>query len=323
MAATKKKRKTKTKPTVMVTGAAGALARQVIRQLRDKVNIVAVDFRRRVRIDSNTPSYQGDPTRREFEDVFRQHDIAGVIHLGRMESDELTPERRYNANVLGTQRLFRLCSQYGVKQIVVMSTFYVYGASPYNPALLAEDAPLKASGLTMDLIDSVELENLAAVALWKHPELHLTVLRPCHIAGPRVRNTMSRLLDRPLAPALVGFSPMMQFIHIDDMARAIVAAFVQNHPGIYNVAPAQWMAFTDVLRESGCAVFPVPSIPPAVPSLITRILRGQPFPRYLINYLKYPVLIDGSHFEETFDFTCKRDLDDILSHYRRRKSAPA
>ncbi|MFK8013970.1 MAG: NAD-dependent epimerase/dehydratase family protein [Gammaproteobacteria bacterium] len=307
------------KPTVMVTGAAGALARQVIRRLRERVNIVAVDFRRRVRIDSKTPTYQGDPTRRDFEDVFRNHDISAVIHLGRMESDEMNAERRYNANVLGTQRLFRLCSQYGVQQIIVMSTFYVYGASPYNPALLGEDAPLKASGLTMDLIDSVELENLAAVALWKHPELHLTVLRPCHIAGPRVRNTMSTLLDRQIAPVLAGFSPMMQFIHVSDMARAIVMSFEQNNPGIYNVAPSEWLSYQDALRACGCAGVPVPSIPPAVPALISRLLRGRAFPRYLINYLKYPVLIDGSHFNEVFGFECEQRLDDILAYYRQRK----
>ena len=311
------------KPTMMVTGAAGSLARQVIRRLREHVNIVAVDFRRRVRIDSKTPTYQGDPTRRDFEDVFRNHDISAVIHLGRMESDEMNAERRYNANVLGTQRLFRLCSQYGVKQIIVMSTFYVYGASPYNPALLGEDAPLKASGLTMDLIDSVELENLAAVALWKHPELHLTVLRPCHIAGPRVRNTMSTLLDRAVAPVLAGFSPMMQFMHVEDMARAIVMSFEQNKPGIYNVAPSEWLGYQDVLQRCGCMGLPVPSIPPAVPALISRLLRWRAFPRYLINYLKYPVLIDGAHFNEVFGFECEHRLDDILAYYRQRKHPTA
>ena len=304
----------------MVTGAAGSLARQVIRSLRGQVNIVAVDFRRRVRIDAKTPSYQCVPTRREFEDIFRNHDISAVIHLGRMESDELTAERRYNANVLGTQRLFQLCSQYGVQQVIVMSTFYVYGASPYNPALLGEDAPLKASGLTMELVDSVELENLAAVALWKHPELHLTLLRPCHIAGPRVRNTMSTLLDRPVAPVLAGFTPMMQFIHVEDMARAIVVSFTQNKPGIYNVAPSEWLGYQDVLKRCGCRGLPVPSIPPVVPALISRLMRWRAFPRYLINYLKYPVLIDGAHFNEVFGFECEHRLDDLLDYYRKRKN---
>ncbi|MEO1576730.1 MAG: NAD-dependent epimerase, partial [Pseudomonadota bacterium] len=104
--------------------------------------------------------------------------------------------------------------------------------------------------------------------------------------------------------------------------RAVVSAYTQNKPGIYNVAPDQWMAYQDVLRACGCASLPVPSIPPAVPSVISRLLRWRAFPRYLVNYLKYPVLIDGGHFERTFGFQHERSLDDVLSYYRQRKNTP-
>lgn len=147
-----------------------------------------------------------------------------MIHLGRLIASQETRMRRYNANVLGTQKLFELSHKYGVKQVTVMSTFHVYGAIAYNPALIDEDAPLKAAELTMDLVDSVELENLANIYLWKYPDIHITVLRPCNIVGPGVRNTISLLLSSKYAPVLAGFSPMMQFIHIDDMADAIVVA---------------------------------------------------------------------------------------------------
>src|SRR3546814_3516962 len=56
-------------------------------------------------------------------------------------SSDLT--RRYNANVLGSKKLFELCRKYGVGQVLVHSTYFVYGASAFNPALLDEDAPLK------------------------------------------------------------------------------------------------------------------------------------------------------------------------------------
>lgn len=305
--------------TVMVTGAAGSLARQVIKELKKKYDIVAVDFRRQPKFDDSIPSYAGDVNKRQFEDIFRTHTIDGVIHLGRMESDETTPERRYNANVLGTQRLLRLCVDYGVQRVVVLSTFFVYGASPYNPALLDEAAPLKAVGLTKDLVDSVELENLANVFLWKHPELNMTILRPCHIAGPKVKNTMSLLLSRPVAPVLAGFSPMMQFVHLNDMARAIELAFVKNVPGIYNVAPNEWLDYAAVIEASGCKPFYIPSVPPIVPRTISRLMRWKAFPAFLINYFKYSVIIDGSRFERTFSFKPEYALEEILDHYRTVK----
>ncbi len=305
---------------VMVTGAAGALARRVIQRLQDDYPIVAVDFRKKPRLRGVLSAVQGDLNKRDFEDLFRRHDIGAVLHLGRMESDESTPERRYNANVLGTQRLFRLCESYGVGQVIVLSTYFVYGASPYNPALLTEEAPLKASGITMDLVDSVELENLSNVWLWRHPEMHLTVLRPCNIVGPKVQNGMSHLLGADVAPALAGFSPLMQFVHVDDMARAIELAFRKNVPGIYNVAPNEWLPYQDALSRSGCRRLPLPSIPPLVPKAISRMMRWRSFPGYLINFFKYPVLIDGTRFAQTFDFDCEHSLDDILAYYRRRKT---
>ncbi|MFK8028696.1 MAG: NAD-dependent epimerase/dehydratase family protein [Gammaproteobacteria bacterium] len=317
--ASKSSKDNKKKATVLVTGAAGSLARQVIKGLRKKYNIVAVDFRRQPKFDDSIPSYAGDMNKRQFEDIFRKHEIDGVIHLGRMESNETTPERRYNANVLGTQRLLNLCVDYKIQRVVVLSTFFVYGASPYNPALLNESAPLKAVGLTKDLVDSVELENLANVFLWKHPDLNMTILRPCHIAGPKVKNSMSLLLSRPVSPVLAGFSPMMQFVHLNDMARAIELAFAKNVPGIYNIAPKEWMDYGAVLEAAGCRPFYIPSIPPAVPKLISRLMRWKAFPAFLIDYFKYSVVIDGSLFEDTFDYQPEYSLEDILGHYRTVK----
>jgi UDP-glucose 4-epimerase len=309
------------KPQILVTGAAGALARQVIRRLKSERGIVAVDFRREAKLGPGIPSYRVDFTKRSFEDVFRKHAIEGVIHLGRIGAEELGRESRYNANVLGSQKLFELAHKYGARQLLVLSTFFVYGASPYNPALLDETAPLKASGLSMDLIDSVELENLATLYLWKHPDLHVTVLRPCHIAGPAVRNSMSLLLSQLLAPVLLGFSPMMQFIHVEDMAEAIVLAFRSNRPGIYNVAPADWVPYQEALAECGCVRVPLPSLPPALPRQIASLLGWKMFPSFLVDFFRYPVIIDGRNFAGTFGWEPRHSLRDIFAYYRRRKAA--
>ena len=190
------------KKTVLVTGAAGSLAKRVISRLHLKWNVVVVDFRRKVETDAGIPSYCVETHKRGFEDIFRNHKIDAVVHIGRMFAHESNRMRRYNANVLGTRKLLELCKKYGVGQVLIHSTYYVYGADPYNPALIDEEVPLKASEITQDLVDSVELENLANIYLWKHPELNITILRPCNILGPGVRNTMSVLLSPRVAPGL-------------------------------------------------------------------------------------------------------------------------
>ncbi len=307
------------KPEILITGAGGSLAQEVIDRLKERYHVVLVDFRRRVQIDEGMSSYRVEYNKRGFEDIFRKHDIEAVIHLGRMGLYESTHRNRYNHNVLGTQRLLDLCHKYDVHQVIVLSTYFVYGASPYNPALLTEEYPLKASELTMDLVDSVELENLANIYLWKYPELNITILRPCNIAGPGVLNSMSLLLSNSFAPVLVGFSPMMQFIHVEDMADAIVLAFEKNVPGVYNVANDDWVSYQESVLQCGCKRIFIPSVPEGLPKRISKSLGWKGWPAYLINYYKYPVIIDGSLFRDTFGFKPRRSLQDIFAHYREKK----
>ncbi|MBD3656196.1 SDR family oxidoreductase [Marinobacter sp.] len=308
------------RPNILITGAAGALAQQVINRLRETCDLVAVDFREQVYLGDDIPSYCIDFNKRVFEDLFRRYKFDGVIHLGRINSSQLTRMRRYNANVLGTQKLLDLSHKYGIRRVLVLSTYHVYGAIAYNPALIDEEAPLKGANLSMDLLDSVELENLANIYLWRYPELNITILRPCNIVGPGVRNSISTLLGSHLAPVLAGFSPMMQFIHIDDMADAIVLAYGKSTRGIFNVAPEDWVAYQRALELCGCKKITIPSIPPVVPRMILRAIKLRSFPSYLMQFFKYPVVIDGRAFAREFNFRPKRPLKEIFRYYRENKN---
>lgn len=307
--------------TLMVTGAGGALGRRVVARLKDQYNVVGVDFRWRKNLDPDIVHYEVDFNKRSFEDVFRAHQFSGILHLGRILASEATRPRRYNSNVLGANRLFQLAVKYGVQRMLVMSTHFVYGAHPLNPALLDEDAPLKASSIHGELVDSVELESLANIYLYKHPDLNVITLRPCNILGPEVSNALSRLLMQRNAPYLAGFSPMLQFIHVSDMADAVVLAFHKTeHRGIYNVAPDDWVSLREALALAGCNPIPLPSVPPSLPRALMSMLGSKGYPAYLINYLKYPVIIDGGLFRERFGFQPKRGLDEIFEYYRREKA---
>lgn len=310
----------KERPTVMVTGAGGTLAQQVISRLRRDYQVIAVDFRHKPDLGGDVKGYKVDFNKREFEDIFRRHRPVGLIHLGRIQASQGNRASRFAANVLGTQKLFNLSVKYGVSQVLVLSTFHVYGAHPYNPALIEEDAPLKATEINSDLVDSVELENLSAIYLWKHPELHMTILRPCNVVGPGVNNTMSNILAARRAPWLVGFSPVMQFLHVEDMADAVAVAYRKNRPGIYNVAPEDWVAYDKALARCGCRKVPIPSVPAGVPKFASRLLGWKSLPLYLVNYFKFPVVIDGSLFRKTFGFEPRYSLEEMFSHYLEQKN---
>src|SRR3546814_14064886 len=102
----------------------------------------------------------------------------------------------------------------------------------------------------------------------------------------------------------------MQFLHVGDMADALVAAFEQNKPGVYNVAPDDYVTYQVAVEQSGCRKLPVPSIPPLFPKLISGVLNWNSFfPPYLINYFKSPVIIHGSLFSETLCWTPKPKIN--------------
>lgn len=304
---------------ILITGAAGALAKYVIDKLQADYQIIGVDFRGLKAMHPDTVDYEVDFNKRSFEDVFREHEFVAVLHLGRIKISELDRGRRFSSNVIGTERLLRLALKYGVEQVLVLSTYHVYGADPHNPSLIDESFPLKAAGHAQELVDAVELENLANIYLYKHPELNITVLRPCNIAGAGINNSISRMLAQPLAPCVAGFTPLMQFIHVEDMASAVVASLMQNKPGVYNVAPDDWVAYQDALELAGCRRLFLPSIPPVLTRSLAGAMGRFAPPSYLIDFFKYAVVIDAQKFSNTFDFKPVYSFDGIFAHYRDSK----
>ena len=58
---------------------------------------------------------------------------------------------------------------------------------------------------------------------WRLPEVATVILRPAHILGT-VKNAPSNYLRLAVVPTLLGFDPMMQAVHQDDVVRAIMLA---------------------------------------------------------------------------------------------------
>lgn len=319
MSAVRARRRARHK-TVLVTGAGGALAQRLIARLYPEHRIVAVDFRQKVRTHADIASYRVAPDHQGFEEIFSRHEIDTVVHLGRMLAPEGDERRRCKANVAGTERLLALCLQHGVRQVLIQSSHLVYGASAHNPALLEEDYPLPPPATNPDLVDLLEVESLAQRHLRAYPKLNVTILRTCNVLGPGVRNTLSTMLSRRYVPVLLGYSPMMQFVHVDDAAEALLLALEKNRRGLYNVAPADWVPYQDAILQCGCRRLPVPSLPPSLPRRLAAPLEGSRyFPSYLIRYLKYPVIIDGGPFAHRFGWRPRHGLNDIFMFYRKQK----
>ena len=292
---------------ILITGASGAIARLVSGALSPKYELVGVD----PRPAPSSTHFPGefivtDYHSRKLDEVFKRHTFDAVLHLGRIrESQKYSPQYRFQMNVVGTQKLLDLCKLTGVKNLIVLSTYHVYGAHKLNPLQLNEDSPLRASQSFPELSDAVELDHAATTFMWKHRDVRTTILRPVNIVGKHVRNTICSLLRSGLCPKIMGFDPLMQFLDEKDMARALILALENPTPGIFNVAGEGVIALSHAIRHAQAIQVP---IPPVISAGFVRMLAemsGIPFPPYLVEYFKYPTIVNDDLFRKSFGYQPK------------------
>jgi UDP-glucose 4-epimerase len=288
--------------TILVTGAAGGLSSIVTDQLTESYRLVGVDPRP-MPYGRNFPGkfYQVDYTHRKMTEIFRRHEFAALLHLGRVAATtEVSAIRRYNVNVLGTRNLLHLARSYGVSRIIVFSTFHVYGAHQHNHLHIAEDEPLRASPIFPELSDAIELDNFARTFSLQYPEVKTLVLRPANVVGSRIRNEISRLLRSDYVPTLLGYDPMLQFIHESDVARALLMALESSRSGVYNLAGEGLVSYSKAIELSGGKSVPIPHF--FVYPVVGALSRLVKIPKHLVDYFRYPVVIRDAAFRADFGF---------------------
>src|SRR5439155_369753 len=81
------------------------------------------------------------------------------------------------------------------------------------PYYVDEDYPLNVSRTYPEVRDLAEVDQLVSAFLWRHPEVATTILRPVPILGYYTHSAIGRYLKQRYVPTIMGFNPMMQFIH--------------------------------------------------------------------------------------------------------------
>jgi len=292
---------------ILITGASGAIARLVASALSPKYELVGIDPRPAPKSTHFPGEFiVADYHSRKLDEVFSRFKFDAVMHLGRIrESQKYSPQYRFQMNVIGTQKLLELCKNYQVKNLIVLSTYHVYGAHRLNSLQLTESSPLRASQSFPELADAVELDHAATTFMWKHREVRTTILRPVNIIGKHIRNTICTLLRSGVCPKVFGFDPLMQFIDEKDIARALILSLENEIAGIFNVAGEGLIAYSHAIKHAQAIAVP---IPPMISVSFVRLLSELShigFPPYLMDYFKYPTVVNDDAFRLAFGYQPK------------------
>lgn len=297
--------------SVVVTGVVGRLGKRVVRLLHRMVRVIGVDRREFPDRPKDVAHLRIDLRRKKMRDVFRAGNVRAVVHLGIMHDPRASAGDHHSWNVVGFGKMLESMSQFGVKKLVVLSSANVYGPRPDNPQFLAEESPLLGSQDFSEIRDLIEVDMLAQSFFWRHPSCETVILRPTHILGA-VHNAPSNYLRLPVVPTLMGFDPMIQVIHHDDVARAIVAALRPGARGIFNLAGPEPVPLSRVLKMLGRPRLPIPH--DAARAMLSQLFkyRLSSFPAPELDHIRYVCMVDDRRARDVLGYAPRHGLRDTV-----------
>lgn len=176
--------------------------------------------------------------------------------------------------------------------VVLVSSAMVYGAYANNPVPITEDALLRPD------VEFAFARQLGAVEQfvdeWRmaKPGRTVTVLRPAVSMASDGTSRLASALAAGMGQRMGEADPPAQFLHLDDLASAVVLAVDKRLDGVYNVAPDGWIAGERVRALAGAV--PRIRLPERVNEVVTnlrwRFQRG-PIPPGLRSYTRWPWLV--------------------------------
>ncbi len=312
------------KPRVIaVTGAASFLGSRLVGLLEsdDRVaEIVAIDVRTTPRAGPKTRSFEVDLTlpaaETQVAEILATERADTVAHLAFLSSPTYATAWAHELESVGTMRVTVAAREARVRKFVLWSHTWLYGARPSNPNFLSEDHPLRAPAGEPFFADKIEAEE--QVRKLENPgpggdgAARVTILRGATILGPTVRNAFTQYLSRKLVPTMMGFDPLVQFLHEADAVAALHLAVMDDAAGTFNIVSEGVLPLSTAIRLVGRTALPIP--PPMAGTIVglgwvSQLVEAPPT---FLKYLRFLCVADGRKAAQALGFRPARSCRDAL-----------
>ena len=234
--------------------------------------------------------------------LVRATQVDTVVHTALIVDSTLTAGRTlHEVNVIGTMNLLAAAGAAGspVRHVVVKSSGLVYGSSPKDPNTFSEDTPRARPPRTDVERSLVEAEALVHDFTEDNPGTKVALLRFANVLGNDIVTPITKNLSRPLCPSIFGFDPLLQFVAEEDVVRALEAVTRQEISGVYNVAGAGRLPWSEVASICGTRLVPLPPVQTALWIAPWTLLGLVELPPELDALLRYGRGLDTSRFDAT------------------------
>jgi len=319
---TKKSAGTRQQSTIAITGTSRywgeRLAKRLLRN-GSRAKLIGLDTVRpavrRKRLKTYTVDFK-DP---ELVDLLKREKVKTAVHLHFVPRTRRS-EAAFQDNVLGTMNFFAACAKAGVRKIIVKSSARVYGARSDNPLYLQEDRFLRADPVFQYTRDLLDIELFANGFRRRHPRITFTTLRFAGIIGPTAKTPWTLYLRDAVVPTLLGFDPLCQVIHEEDVLGLLCHVIQHTSRGSYNAAAEGAFYLSQAIRLAGRK--PAPVLTPFTTPIFkaarnARLIRFAPFE---LSYLKYPWIVDTSRMIDEMGFAPRYTGREALQSLKRAQT---
>jgi UDP-glucose 4-epimerase len=317
-----------------VTGAFGFLGRRLLRRLEDDPaveRVVALDVRtglalraedgvdddgaallsRHPKLSAHTLDLTAPGADVELAGVLRAEGVSSLFHLAFLSTPTHHLEMAHELETVGTHYVLTAAKAAGLTHVVSVSSTMCYGARPDNPAWATEEAPLRPPPSRM-LRDKADADEQVLRFAAEHPEKSVVVARFAALLPTARDHFWTRLLSRPVVPVVLGYDPLLQFLHPDDAVAALLHLWRTSARGAFNVAGDGVLPLSHVLTR----LRRLPLLLPARlgQSLAATLWRAQlvDVPQHFVGYLRWSWLADDAKLRAT-GFVPQHDITTVLT----------
>jgi UDP-glucose 4-epimerase len=314
---------------IAVTGLGTFLGRGLVERLlarSSELRLVGLDHRRPFRLDDRVRFHRVDLTEptadSRLAELLRRERAEALVHAAFRSQPTPDLEMDHELETIGSLHVMNACAAAKVKRLVLASSTMLYGPYPDNPNFLSESHRLRGHPQAHCVQNRVEAESLLAEWRERHPDTEVTVLRPCWIMGPRHWDHVTRYFSLPVVPKVMGYDPLLQFVHEEDCLHALERATLAPHPGVFNVVGRGVLPLSTLLRLAGKRPLSLPGpLLHRMASYPTQAQTGDP-PSAFYDYLRYLWVADGQRGWEAFGepiYTTKEAWISFVSSRRMRR----
>ena len=314
---------------VTVTGAASFLGTNLVGLLEEDervARIVAIDIKPPQTAQRKTRFYEVDFTQPTAEarlsEIFATERTDTLVHLAFLASPSHGIAVAHELESVGTRHVLVAARHAAVRKVVMWSQTVLYGANASNPNFLTEKHPLAAPTSEPFYADKLEAETELARFAQKEPGAIVTVLRTAPILGPTIHNYVTRYLSRKVVPTMMGFDPLVQFVHEIDAIAAFTLAVDRDFPGIYNIVADGVLPLSTVIKLAGRLAVPIPHPLAHAAGAALWLAHMSEAPPSFMHHLRFLCVADGAKAKDKMGFrpayTTREAVLDFTSAQRLR-----